>query len=141
MATKTCVFEIPSTDGGDLRGAMFGPTTGKVNRGDDLQVVVNWLAATPPPNVLLGRFMFSMAPTAASTQVFATPFLNGANKQLCFSQPQPAQNIGGSFTFPGFPVLANRPNNVLGKYELTFVVEDPASQTQWSEDPEFDVES
>lgn len=140
MATINCVFDIISADGGDLKGDMFGPTTGRLRRGDSLVVKVNWKAAAQAPNNLLGRLMISASPTASSSQVFASPFLQPNNRQLCFSQPIPANLNGGSYTFAPLTVAADRPDTVLGKYELTFVAEDPSAQTQWSEDPEFDVE-
>jgi hypothetical protein len=139
MASVDCKFEITTADGGDLKGKMFGPTTGRIRRGDSLVVIVDWLAPAAVPNALQAHYMFSMAPSA--DQVFASPFQAANQRQLTYKGPVPSGPPNGStFTFPGLTIPNTQPITVFGKYELTFVVEDPSSQTQWSEDPEFDVD-
>ena len=147
MAAKECVFEINAADGGDLAGNMFGKTTGRLSKRQTLEainalrVTVLWKADGEAPQELLGRFMFSAAPTAASTQIAASPFKDDQGKQLCYREDTAGRDINGnqiSYTFSDFRVDRDAEE---GKYELTFVAQDPSSGTQWSEDPEFDIES
>jgi hypothetical protein len=147
----TCEFEIDNDLGGDLKGTMFGPVTGRLHKNgavaggvDPLFVRVSWTVnGVAAPNTLKGRLMFSMAPSAAANQTAASPLKN-SGKQLCFVEQD--KNV-----IPGVPPTYRwGPFNIdqtaqLGKYELTFVVEDittgsPSMGTQWSEDPEFDVD-
>src|SRR5690349_15917315 len=124
MADVECKFEIKTSDGGDLKGKMFGPTTGRIKRGDSLVVFVDWQAPAAVPHSLQGHFMVSMAPTA--DQAFASPFQLANQRQLTYKGPVPSGPPTGSvFKFPALPIPSGQPDAVLGKYELTFVVEDP----------------
>ena len=155
MPPITCSFVINSADGGDLAGNMFGAVTPRVKKNlpngpsDELFVEVAWavpapaagLPAPPAPARLLGRFMFSKAPTALATQVDAPPFRTvpvppAAGRQICF-QEDVAPLANGIYKFGPYKVDANAS---LGRYEMTFVAEDQTTNKQWSEDPEFDVD-
>ena len=145
MAAKECVFEIIAAGGGDLDGDMFGKTTGRMSKRQTiedinaLRVIVLWKADGPAPQQLDGRFMFSAAPTASKKQIAASPFKEGG-KQLCFKQLTADQVVNGnqiSYTFDDIAVDRDAEE---GKYELTFVAQDRLTGTQWSEDPEFDIE-
>jgi hypothetical protein len=147
MAAKECEFEITAAGGGDLEGNMFGKTTGRMSKRQTLEdvnalrVIVLWKAGGTAPQNLLGRFMFSAAPTASSTQIAASPFKDDRGKQLCYTEVTAPRDINGnqiSDTFDDFPVDRDAEE---GKYELTFVAQDTSTGTQWSEDPEFDIES
>jgi hypothetical protein len=137
MATYTCAFTIPSGqgNGAKLGGSGFGNTpTLQVN--DVLQVTVRLTGQGPTS--LNGYMVFSPAADVPS-QTIPSPFQNNG-KFVCFKSQMglSGNNSGGStlFTFSSFTYNGG----YAGHYELTFVAEDPASGTQWSEDPEFIVE-
>ena len=92
--------------------------------------------------------------SASAAQTAASPFRSNG-KQQCYIEddqnvipgvpPTPANPAGVPESYRWGPFNID-PAAQRGKYELTFVVEDitigsPSNGTQWSEDPEFDVES
>jgi hypothetical protein len=151
-ADRTCEFAITDLAGGDLKGPGFGPTTGKVRKNqndmppvaDPMFVKVTWdeTVLGPGPATLTGRFMFSMSPTASVAQKSASPFLTqgpGAPKQICYME-EDAPKVGtAAASFYRWGPFKIDKHAEIGKYELTVVLDDGAG-TNWSEDPEFDVE-
>lgn len=161
----TCEFVIDNNLGGDLTGDMFGPVTGRLHKNtnapvnpgvvDPLFVRVKWMVnGVNAPNMMRGRLLFSMAHSASAAQTAASPFRSNG-KQQCYIEddqnvipgvpPTPANPAGVPESYRWGPFNID-PAAQRGKYELTFVVEDitigsPSNGTQWSEDPEFDVES
>ena len=139
MALYPCTFTIPSgqanSNGAKLTGSGFGAIPTLVN-GDSIQVTVT-VTGSGGPTSLNGYMIFSPAADAPN-QSTPSPFLNGS-KFLCFkSQQGVSGNANGGttqFSFQTFTYNGGYP----GHYELTFVAEDPASGTQWSEDPEFET--
>jgi len=160
MARVDCVFDIDAPLGGDLGGPMFDDGTGtrkglkkNTNGGDPdhLFVVVRWLAGGKGPTKLIGDVVFSISLNANSTQNAASPFKNLAGRQLCHERST-ADRQGdvdnGEIPFyefgPYHLVKGVHPvGSAQGVYELTFVAELPGAakgkETQWSQDPEFDV--
>lgn len=140
MATVPCNFTIPadSPNGGGLAGNGFNgrPT---LNSGDILQVIVRCAGSSGPAN-LTGRFIFSPAGDAPSSQTAPSPFLSGS-KYVCYTTQTKPQDSGSggsiTYTFDGITYGGGQQGN----FELTFVAEDgsTAPPTQWSEDPEFDT--
>jgi hypothetical protein len=144
MPPVTCEFKIQRAGGGDLDGNIFGKVTPRVKKNgggpkDQLFVEVEWdptLGAAP--NRLVGRFMFSKAPTASASQVDASPFRTtpAPGHQICYWDDS-AQLAAGRYKFGPYIIDDSAE---LGKYEMTFVATDPNTNIQWSEDPEFDVD-
>ena len=154
MAVVTCTFQVDNAMGGDLSGPWFdngsagtSNTTGHMHKGnhDELFVVLQWNAGSAP-DFLTGHIVFSKAETASASQTAASPFKNRGDKQLCHKAEKVHVAGGGAFLpsykWGPFPL---HDGSQLGKYELTFVAEDTTpgedKEIQWSEDPEFDVES
>jgi hypothetical protein len=117
------------------------------NSMNKFNVLVIWKGGGAPAG-MTGRFMFSAAPTAPD-QSAASPFRNvTGNKQLCYFEQSEVKGVSDTatgetrYTFTELPVDQNADE---GKYELTFVAESEQplgtlTGTQWSEDPEFDVD-
>ena len=132
--TYTCNYTLPSAaNGGKLTGPGFGnkPTLAV---GDQIQAVVQ-VTGNGGPTALAGYYVFSPAADATTSQSGPSPFFAGSNYLCLAENAGTADASGKNFTFPVMTYAGGQP----GKYELTFVVQDPSSGAQWSEDPEFDT--
>src|SRR5687767_9780284 len=137
MATYTCAFSLPSeqADGATLGGSGFG-TTPTLQVNDVLPVTAR--VTRQGPTSLNGYMVFSPAPDVPD-QTTPSPFQSNG-KFVCFKSQMGliGNNSGGGTTFTFSSLTYN--GGYAAHYELTFVAEDPATGTQWSEDPEFIVE-
>jgi hypothetical protein len=140
MATVVCNFVIQAMrtpNGGRLAGAGFGPRTPQLGSRDSLQIVVTW-AGPNPPQQLNGYIIIAPAQDAPPNQTAASPFVIGTSTNpLCFLSVSVSPK-NSKFEWPVLTVPRDAPE---GKFELTFVAENPATDppSQWSEDPEFDT--
>jgi hypothetical protein len=135
MATVTANFTVPANtpNGGRLQGAGFGATAPRMNRGDVLNISVNW-AGSNTPGSLTAYLIIS--PVQTSNQTAPSPFVNNGN-YVCFLALSGNKAANGSQYSFSSQLLTIPSNAVAGQYELTLVVENEG--TQWSEDPEFDT--
>jgi hypothetical protein len=128
------------TIAGAGRGGKLVPTgrqaTPTLNSGDALQVQVRWAGSSPP---VLQSYMV-ITPLKDSNQTLASPFRDTAHQRFAclMTTPPGSADAGGLYTFP--VATYTDPNKTLvGKFELTVVIADVASDTMWSADPEFDT--
>lgn len=137
----TCGFVIPSgpanSNGARLNGG-FPPMPHLIS-GDSIQVTVQ-TTGQGGPSTLNGYMIISPAANVPN-QTNPSPFKDNNSKFICFTSQMGVAGTNGpgpntTFTFNRLTYNGS----LQGNYELTFVAEDPATGTQWSEDPEFDTD-